>query len=123
MGQAEQRDSRRIILKGPALVRFRAAGRLFDRLPLANLSHGGCLAIVPFEEAGALCIDAPVRELMITYPGMPANPIAARVAWTMAHAEGDQVAVGLQFQEMTSDTRIALVALVDAVVLESGKRT
>ncbi|HTL98616.1 MAG TPA: PilZ domain-containing protein [Holophagaceae bacterium] len=121
MSGSDKRDSRRVILKGPAVVRFQAAGRLFDRIPMANLSHGGCLAMVPFEDAGALCIDAPVRELMITYPGMPANPIVARVAWTMAHAEGDQVAVGLQFQEMTSDTRIALVALVDAVVLQQPR--
>ena len=123
MSQAEKRDSRRVILQGPAMVRFRAAGQIFDRLPLANLSHGGCLAVVPFEEAGALCIDTPVTELVITYPGMPANPMAARVAWTMAHAEGDHVAVGLQFQEMASDTRIALVALVDSTIFETAKRS
>ena len=123
MSGPEQRDSRRIILQGQALVRFRAAGQTFDRLPLANLSHGGCLAIVPFDEAGALCINTPVTELMISYPGMPANPVAARVAWTMAHAEGDRVAIGIQFQEMTSDTRIALVALVDSTIIDGAKRS
>ena len=122
MSQPELRDSRRVILQGQPQVRFRAAGRLFDRLPLANLSHGGCLAIVPFQEAGALCLDTPVTELVILHPGMTANPITARVAWTMAHAEGDQVAVGLQFSEMASDTRIALVAVVDSAILESAKR-
>jgi len=122
MSQPELRDSRRVILQGQPQVRFRAAGRLFDRLPLANLSHGGCLAIVPFQEAGALCLDTPVTELVIFHPGMTANPITARVAWTMAHAEGDQVAVGLQFSEMASDTRIALVAVVDSAILESAKR-
>ena len=122
MSGSDKRDSRRVILQGPALVRFRAAGQLFDRLPLANISHGGCLAMVPFEAAGALCVNTPVSELMITYPGMPADPVSARVAWTMAHAEGDQVAVGLQFQEMRSDTRIALVALVDSVILDGAKR-
>ena len=122
MSGSEQRDSRRIILKGPAVVRFQAAGQLFDRIPMANLSHGGCMAVVPFQEAGALGLNAPVRELVISYPGMPADPITARVAWTMAHAEGDQVAVGLQFQEMASATRIALVALVDSVVLQQAPR-
>ena len=122
MSGPEKRDSRRIILPGSAIVRFRAAGQLFDRIPMANLSHGGCLAMVPFQEAGALGLNAPVKELVISYPGMPANPIAARVAWTMAHAEGDQVAVGLEFQEMASDTRIALVALVDSVVLQQPVR-
>ena len=122
MSGPEQRDSRRIILQGPAVVRFHAAGQLFDRIPMANLSHGGCMAMVPFEEAGALGLNTPVKELVISYPGMPANPISARVAWTMAHAEGDQVAVGLQFQEMASATRIALVALVDSVVLQQAPR-
>lgn len=122
MSQPEQRDSRRIILSGPAQVRFRAAGQAFDRLPLANLSHGGCLVMIPFETAGALCLDTPVTELVITYPGFPANPISARVAWTMAHAEGDTVAVGVHFQEMASDTRIALVALVDSTILQSAER-
>ena len=122
MSQPELRDSRRVILNGQPQVRFRAAGRLFDRIPLANLSHGGCLAIIPFQEAGALCLDTPVTELVIFHPGMTANPITARVAWTMAHAEGDQVAVGLQFAEMASDTRIALVAVVDSAILESAKR-
>jgi hypothetical protein len=122
MSQPELRDSRRVILSGQAQVRFQAAGQLFDRIPMANLSHGGCLVMVPFQEAGALCLDTPVSDLMVTYPGMPANPITARVAWTMAHAEGDTVAVGLQFSEMSSDTRIALVALVDTVILEAAKR-
>ena len=122
MSQPELRDSRRVILQGQPQVRFRAAGQLFDRIPMANISHGGCLAIVPFQEAGALCLDTPVTELVIFHPGMTANPISARVAWTMAHAEGDQVAVGLQFREMTRDTRIALVAVVDSSILESAKR-
>jgi hypothetical protein len=122
MSQPELRDSRRVILQGQPQVRFRAAGQLFDRIPMANISHGGCLAIVPFQEAGALCLDTPVTELVIFHPGMTANPISARVAWTMAHAEGDQVAVGLQFKEMTRDTRIALVAVVDSSILESAKR-
>ncbi|MBS1766710.1 MAG: PilZ domain-containing protein [Acidobacteria bacterium] len=122
MSQPEQRDSRRVILPGPAQARFRAADQIFDRVPLANLSHGGCLLMLPFQEAGALCLDTPVAELVITYPGMPADPIRARVAWTMAHSEGEAVAVGLQFLEMASPTRIALVALVDAVVLQSAAR-
>ena len=118
MSLPEQRDSRRVILPGQALVRFHAAGQSFDRVPMANLSHGGCLTMIPFQDAGALCLDTPVADLVVSYPGMPANPIRARVAWTMAHAEGDTVAVGLQFLEMASDTRIALVALVDSVVLQ-----
>lgn len=122
MSQPELRDSRRVILQGQPQVRFRAAGQVFDRIPMANISHGGCLALVPFEEAGALCLDTPVTELVIFHPGMTANPISARVAWTMAHAEGDQVAVGLQFHDMASDTRIALVAVVDSIILDSGKR-
>lgn len=122
MSQPESRDNRRVILQGQPQVRFRAAGHVFDRIPMANLSHGGCLAIVPFQEAGALCLDTPVTELVISHPGMTANPMTARVAWTMAHAEGDQVAVGLQFTEMASDTRIALVAVVDSAILESAKR-
>lgn len=122
MSQPDLRDSRRVILQGQPQVRFRAGGQVFDRIPLANISHGGCLAIVPFQEAGALCLDTPVTELVIFHPGMTANPITARVAWTMAHAEGDQVAVGLQFREMSSDTRIALVAVVDSSILESAKR-
>ena len=122
MSEPEKRDSRRVILPGPAQARFRAAGQTFDRVPLANLSHGGCLLMIPFQEAGALCLDTPVPELMITYPGMPAEPIRARVAWTMAHAEGDTVAVGLQFLEMGSPARIALVALVDAVILQGAAR-
>lgn len=122
MSQPESRDSRRVILSGQAQVRFRAAGQLFDRIPLANISHGGCLAMVPFQEAGALCLDTPVTELVIFHPGMTANPITARVAWTMAHAEGDQVAVGLQFQEMTSATRISLVAVVDSAILQQSGR-
>ncbi|HET6330753.1 MAG TPA: PilZ domain-containing protein [Holophagaceae bacterium] len=122
MSQPELRDNRRVILDGQPQVRFRAAGQLFDRIPLANLSHGGCLAIIPFQEAGALCLDTPVTELVIFHPGMTANPITARVAWTIAHAEGDQVAVGLQFNDMAHDTRIALVAVVDSAILESAKR-
>lgn len=122
MSQPELRDNRRVILQGQPQVRFRAAGQVFDRIPMANLSHGGCLTLVPFLEAGALCLDTPVTELVIFHPGMTANPITARVAWTMAHAEGDQVAVGLQFSDMASDTRIALVAVVDSAILESGKR-
>lgn len=122
MSQPEQRDSRRVILTGPAQVRFRAAGQAFDRLPLANLSHGGCLVMIPFQEAGSLCLDTPVSDLVITYPGLPANPISARVAWTMAHAEGDTVAVGVQFLEMARDTRIALVAVVDSAILQNAGR-
>ncbi|HZU52478.1 MAG TPA: PilZ domain-containing protein [Holophagaceae bacterium] len=122
MSQPELRDNRRVILQGQPQVRFRAAGQIFDRIPMANLSHGGCLVLVPFQEAGALCLNTPVSELMMFHPGMTANPITARVAWTMAHAEGDQVAVGLQFEDMASDTRIALVAVVDSAILESGKR-
>jgi hypothetical protein len=122
MSQPELRDNRRVILQGQPQVRFRAAGQVFDRIPMANLSHGGCLVLVPFQEAGALCLNTPVSELMMFHPGMTANPITARVAWTMAHAEGDQVAVGLQFEDMASDTRIALVAVVDSAILESGKR-
>ena len=122
MSQPEQRDSRRVILPGPAQARFHAAGQAFDRVPLANLSHGGCLLMIPFQEAGALCLDTPVPELMLTYPGLPADPIRARVAWTMAHAEGDTVAVGLQFLDMASPTRIALVALVDSVILQGAGR-
>lgn len=122
MSQPEQRDSRRVILPGPAQARFHAADQTFDRVPLSNLSHGGCLLMIPFQEAGALCLDTPVSDLVITTPGMPADPIRARVAWTMAHAEGDTVAVGLQFLEMASPTRIALVALVDAAILQSAGR-
>lgn len=122
MSQPELRDSRRVILQGQPQARFQAAGQAFDRLPLANLSHGGCLVLVPFQEAGALCLDTPVSDLVLLHPGLTANPITARVAWTMAHAEGDQVAVGLHFRDMASDTRIALVAVVDSAILESGKR-
>ena len=122
MSQPESRDTRRVILSGQPQVRFRAAGQVFDRIPMVNLSHGGCMAMVPFQEAGALCLDTPVSELVISHPGLTANPMTARVAWTMAHAEGDQVAVGLQFAEMASDTRIALVAVVDSAILEAAKR-
>lgn len=122
MSESELRDSRRVILDGQPQVRFKAAGQLFDRIPMANISHGGCLVMIPFQEAGALCLDTPVADLVIFHPGMTANPMTARVAWTMAHAEGDQVAVGLQFLEMTRDTRIALVAVVDSSILDSGKR-
>ena len=122
MSQPEQRDKRRTILPGNPQVRFRAAGQLFDRIPMANISHGGCLAMVPFQEAGALCLDTPVHELVILHPGMTANPIRARVAWTMAHAEGDEVAVGIEFEEMATDTRIALVAVVEAAVLQQKQR-
>lgn len=122
MSQSEKRDSRRVVLPGSPQVRFRAAGQTFDRIPLANLSHGGCLAMVPFQEAGALCLDMPITELVLFHPGLTANPITARIAWTMAHAEGDQVAVGFQFLEMASDTRIALVAVVDSAILENARR-
>ncbi len=122
MSQPEMRDGRRVILEGQPQVRFRAAGQIFDRIPLANISHGGCLVMVPFQEAGALCLNTPVQELVIFHPGMTANPMTARVAWTMAHAEGDQVAVGLHFEEMTSATRIALVAVVDSLILQDKKR-
>ncbi len=123
MSQSEKRDSRRVVLSGNPQVRFRAAGQIFDRIPLANLSHGGCLAMVPFQEAGSLCLNMPITELVLFHPGLTANPITARVAWTMAHAEGDQVAVGLEFQDMAHDTRIALVAVVDAVILEGARRS
>ncbi len=122
MSQPEKRDSRRVVLPGNPQARFRAAGQLFDRIPLANLSHGGCLAMVPFQEAGSLCLDMPITELVLFHPGLTANPITARVAWTMAHAEGDQVAVGFEFKDMASDTRIALVAVVDSAILESARR-
>ena len=80
------------------------------------------MAMVPFQEAGALCMGTPVTELVISHPGLTANPMTARVAWSMAQAEGDQVAVGLQFAEMSSDTRIALVAVVDSAIMEAAKR-
>ena len=122
MSESEKRDGRRVILPGQAQLRFKAAGQIFDRIPMANISHGGCLCMIPFQEAGAICLDTPVSELVIFHPGMTANPIAARVAWSMAHAEGDQVAVGLQFLAMGSDTRIALVAVIDSAILDSARR-
>ena len=94
MSQPESRDTRRVILSGQPQVRFRAAGQVFDRIPMVNLSHGGCMAMVPFQEAGALCMGTPVTELVISHPGLTANPMTARVAWSMAQAEGNQVAVG-----------------------------
>ncbi|HJU84214.1 MAG TPA: PilZ domain-containing protein [Holophagaceae bacterium] len=112
----EKRDARRVILPGPPHLRFHAGGQGFENIPMANLSHGGCLALVPSIQAGVFRSDLVIEDLVILHPGVFANPIKARVAWIMG-AKDDTAAVGLQFLEMSSETRISLVSAVDAEII------
>ena len=118
---SEKRDARRVILPGPPMLRFHAGGQAFENIPMANLSHGGCLALIPSVQAGFFETDLVMEDLVILHPGVFANPIKARVAWVMG-AKDDTAAVGIQFLEMSSETRISLVSAVDAEILGQASR-
>ena len=112
-----RRDARRVILDRAAQLSFTAAGRAFLGVPLANLSHGGCLALLPSDQARDLVTDTLLEDLTIHHPGIKPNPIRARIAWCMG-SKDDTSALGIQFLDMESETRISLVATIDAAILD-----
>ncbi len=85
--------------------------------PLANLGHGWSLAPLPSAPGQGLGADTLFEDLTIHHPAIKANPIRARVAWAMG-SKDDTSALGIQFLDMDSETRISLVAAVDAVILD-----
>ena len=115
----QRRDARRVILGGEARLRFHAGELAYEGIPLANLSHSGCLALLPAVQARALVANMILEDLTILYPGIYANPIRARVAWAMG-SKDDTAAVGLQFLDMSSETRISLVSVIDAAILSAS---
>lgn len=116
----QRRDARRVFLEGEPKLRFQLRGESFDGVPMGNISHGGCLVMLPEERSHAIQTDDIVEGLAILHPGIHPGPIRCRVAWVMGGKLGDTIAVGLQFLEMSSETRITVVAAVDAAILAQG---
>ncbi|HJW10089.1 MAG TPA: PilZ domain-containing protein [Holophagaceae bacterium] len=119
---SNRRDARRVILPTQATLSFQLGGQRLENLSMANISHGGCLAMIPTTISQGAVKEFLVRgaflpDLRIHYPGIEAAPIVGRVAWSMGSDQETQ-AIGIQFVEMDSSTRISIVATVDAAIID-----
>ena len=113
-----RREARRVVLPGKARLCFWCGGRPFMLIPLGNISHGGCLGLLPSSEGKLLQPGMAIEDMVILHAGHVIHPIQARVMWCLGDDSNDRVAVGFQFQEMSSATRIALVSTIDGAIID-----
>jgi hypothetical protein len=117
MTQEQRKDSRRLALGPGFAVRFEAAGKPLEQLPMLNLSCGGCFCLVPFREARHFERGVALANLRLVHPELPQGGIQAQVAYTLggnvAMEHMEQVGMGVQFLEMDPVTRAALQGWLD----------
>ncbi|HEY3400073.1 MAG TPA: hypothetical protein VGK03_05520 [Geothrix sp.] len=115
---ADRRDTRRVITGREFGISFTLKGRPFRDVRIANLSVGGCLALVGAWNAGFFQHGAALGDLVLLHPELPKDPIIATVAFvlggrTVGQAQ-EMVGVGIHFLCMEASTREALEIWVGA---------
>jgi hypothetical protein len=117
MTQEQRKDSRRLALGPGFAVRFEAAGKPLEALPMLNLSYGGCFCLVPFREARHFERGVAIANLSLIHPELPLGRIQAQVAYTLggnaAMDHMEQVGMGIQFTEMEPLTRASMQTWLD----------
>ena len=111
----EHRQFRRVFVGPEFTMSFVMEGQSFARIGLANISEGGCLALVPGSQSGGFAIGAALEELTLHHELLPFHPIEARVAYIFGAGELEMMGVGIQFLSMKPSLRQSLLAFVEAV--------
>ena len=115
---AGDRQFRRVIVGPEFALSFVLGDQSFSRIALANLSEGGCLALVPGDRAGAFVGDDLLEELTILHELLPSHPVEARVAYAFGAGDLELVGIGIQFLSMAPGLRQSLHDFVDSIPLE-----
>jgi c-di-GMP-binding flagellar brake protein YcgR len=111
----ENRQFRRVFVGPEFTVSFVLDGRSYSRIGLANISEGGCLALIPGGASKGFTLGAELEELTLHHELMPHQPVEARVAYAFGAGELDIVGVGIQFLAMKQGLRQSLRDFVDAI--------
>ena len=111
----ENRQHRRVFVGADFRVSFVLEGESYAGIGVANLSEGGCLALVPGERSKPFHTGVDLEELTLHHELMPHQPVAARVAYTFGAGELDLVGVGIQFLSMKPGMRRSIRDFVEAI--------
>jgi c-di-GMP-binding flagellar brake protein YcgR len=111
----DNRQFRRVFVGPEFTLSFVLEGQSFSRIGLANISEGGCLALLPGDRAAGFVVGAELEELTLHHELMPYQPIEAKVAYAFGAGELDLVGVGIQFLSMKSSLRQSIQAFVEAI--------
>lgn len=111
----ENRQFRRVFVGPEFTVSFVLDGQSFARIGLANISEGGCLALVPGERSKPFSIGVDLEEMTLHHELLPYQPIEAKVAYAFGAGDLDLVGVGIQFLSMKTSLRQSLRAFVEAI--------
>lgn len=112
---AENRQFRRVFVGPEFTLSFVLEGRSYSRIGLANISEGGCLALIPGDSSSGFETGTDLEELTLHHELLPYQPIEARVAYAFGAGELEMVGVGIQFLSMKPSLRHSLQAFVDAI--------
>jgi len=104
-------------------VVFRHRDRHFKRIPMTDLSVGGCCIRVLPSEVEFLEKGASLSMLRILHPGLPNVPIMGRVTWIMGkkaeNTEGVAL-VGIEFVNPSPDFMAILGNYVTGLLADIG---
>jgi c-di-GMP-binding flagellar brake protein YcgR len=115
---AGDRKFRRVIVGPEFAVSFVLGEESFSKVRLANVSEGGCLALVPGERSGGFFVGAELEELTLMHELLPTTALEARVAYAFGAGELDVVGIGIQFVSMSAGLRQSLRDFVDSLPVE-----
>src|ERR1035438_9971794 len=73
------REFRRIPVSHDHTVRFRLGGKVLERVPIANLSAGGCFAILVREHFTNFREGTILVDFTLEHSDLPSTPITAKV--------------------------------------------
>lgn len=120
-------DSRRRFVRvnvGPDhWVHFHHQRRHFQRLPMANLSVGGCCVRIPPGEVEGLDHGAPLSMLRLQHPNLPNVPLLGRITWIMgkqADCASGIALLGIEFVNPNPDFILILGQYVTRLLAETG---
>ncbi len=111
----ENRLFRRVFVGPEFTVSFVLEGKSFSRIGLANISEGGCLALVPDALSAGLAPGVDLEGLTFHHELLPYHPVEARIAYALGAGELELVGVGIQFLSMKPSLRKSLQDFVDAI--------
>lgn len=115
----DQRDARRIIV-GPGFnISFTLKGQAFGEVALANISTGGCYALIEQQEAGLFARGTLLEGLLLLHPDLPKTPITAEVCYVLGcrpGAESELVGIGIHFLSLDNPAQKLLDSWVNVAL-------
>jgi len=91
----ENRRNSRVAVTGQCRARFQTGGKPFNNIEVANLGRDGCCLTGTTKGMEKLTDRVMLENLELIHPGLPKDPVTARVVWVDRHGQG--VSTGVQF--------------------------